>query len=106
MERHTYKDVDANGVAGAPAAVRIGAGLPEQVDDQIIVAGLDPLADHPPRIPDAGQPGSAGLVPRPTEYRFPVHDCPFLLGEDRDQDFMSSLSTTSRTKGRDLFQLF
>jgi hypothetical protein len=106
MEHHTYKYVDTDGAARALAgAVRTGARLPIQIDDQVVIAGSGPLADHPPRVPDADQPVGAGLISRPTGYRFLVHDSPFLLGEDRDPDLMSSPSTTSRMKGRDLFQL-
>src|ERR1700722_17186898 len=74
VERHTYEDIDACGFSDASVgAVRAGPRLPIQVDDQVIIADSESLAEHPAGGLDAYHPVSAGLIARPTRYRFPVH---------------------------------
>jgi hypothetical protein len=74
VERHTYEDIDAYGFSDASVgAVRARAGFPIKVDDQIVVADSEPLGEHPAGGLDAYLPVTAGLIARPTRYRFPVH---------------------------------
>ena len=74
MERHTYENVDTDGFADTSVgAVRAGAGFPVKIDDQIIVADSEPLSEHPAGGLDAYLPVGAGLIARPTGYRFPIH---------------------------------
>ena len=74
MECHTYENVDADSfVDTSVGAVRAGAGFPVEIDDQIVVAGSESLAEHPAGGLDAYLPVGARLIARPTGYRFPIH---------------------------------
>ena len=104
MKRHTYENVDTDGFADTSVgAVRAGAGFSVEIDDQIVVAGSESLAEHPAGGLDAYLPVGARLIARPTGYRFPVHvTVHFLLGEDRGADLKIFAGKTSRTDGCDV----